>query len=311
MLKGISIFLLSILSCIGCKGQFLPLPLDADSAFWNYAFTTQNTIGEEHLVFRGPSSNLELEGKTYSPIYTEQFQTSFLSSGEIDTQRISFLSFYMRCTTDGKIYQKRDVGEVLFFDVNALSIGDTIPSDWGILYSTLTYSVILIEIDTLFDLALQPHRKFIFQIPQNPYLTELYFIDGIGCSASFGSFIPYDLESPMYDLGCAAINGEGVYPSPGFACSNKIPAPFSGIVTLPNDFLTIFPNPTSGPVQLRGKGNLPSLQSLEVSDLSGQVVYRNENPAFPLDLSALPSGFYFLTLFTSNTPFVSILCIEK
>lgn len=311
MLKSYFIFLLSILTCIFCKAQFLPLPLDSDSAFWNYAFTTQNSIGEEHLVFRGPGSNIVLDGKTYSPLYTEQFQTSFLGSGEIDTQRISFVSFYMRCTADGKIFQKEASGEVLFFDVNALEIGDTIPSDWGILYSTLNYSVILLDIDTLLDNAQVPHRKFIFHIPQNPYLTDLYFVDGIGCSASFGSFIPYDLESPMYDLGCASINGEGVYPSAGFECRNRIPAPFSSTETPHTVSMSIYPNPTAGPLQLRWEGQHPAHLSLQVSDLTGLVVFKKDNPSFPLDLSSLPSGFYFLSVFSSNANFVRTLRIEK
>ena len=300
-----SLFFLLLLP-LSSLGQFLPLPLDAESAFWNYAFTSQNSIGEEHVYFHGPSSNTTLDGKSYSPIYFVNYIINLQGNGTIDTLRSSGLLGYFRAEQSGKIFKKETQNESLFFDVNALSVGDTIPASWSILFSNLSYHLLLTNIDTLWDSNNLPHRKFIFHTPQNPYLTELYFIDGLGSSASFLSLIPLNLESPMYDLGCALIDSVPIYPSAQANCPDLPPPPFTSLPETGSSALP-FPNPCSGwlhlPKQLLNHPESP----VQIYSLQGSSAMQTTVSSSVLNLTGLENGLYFLFFPQVNLRFKLLL----
>ncbi|MCB0573626.1 MAG: beta-propeller fold lactonase family protein [Saprospiraceae bacterium] len=84
-----------------------------------------------------------------------------------------------------------------------------------------------------------------------------------------------------------------------FGCSNSaskkifVALPPSAVSDLSDLQITVFPNPTTGLVELRGA----SPQSIRVIDRLGRQVMAQENPASGIDLSQLPPGLYTLLVY--------------
>jgi len=66
-----------------------------------------------------------------------------------------------------------------------------------------------------------------------------------------------------------------------------------------NSGIRVFPNPTSGPVQIRAD---QIIISLEILDMQGRVLdaFAVHEPDFSLNLTHLPDGVYFLRIVTAN-----------
>ena len=75
--------------------------------------------------------------------------------------------------------------------------------------------------------------------------------------------------------------------------------------SLANNTIDIYPNPTTGHVQVALKNTNTSIQSIQVSDFIGSVLFTDKKlpPAthqYELDISAYPSGIYLVTIMTAH-----------
>lgn len=59
--------------------------------------------------------------------------------------------------------------------------------------------------------------------------------------------------------------------------------------------IKIFPNPFTETIQIE----IPS-EYFEISNITGEVIYRSESPSKNVDLSFLPTGVYFVKYFQNN-----------
>ncbi|WP_044085316.1 T9SS type A sorting domain-containing protein [Lewinella cohaerens] len=69
-----------------------------------------------------------------------------------------------------------------------------------------------------------------------------------------------------------------------------------GVTDLASTNLRVYPNPTTGEVQLPAL----SVERVEVFDASGRLVINQEMPGSSIDLTALQSGFYLLKMYTKE-----------
>ena len=69
-----------------------------------------------------------------------------------------------------------------------------------------------------------------------------------------------------------------------------------GVTDLANTDLRLFPNPTSGEVQLPAL----TMERVEVYDLTGKLVLSNTQVEGTLDLTAQPAGLYLLKIYAAG-----------
>jgi len=78
--------------------------------------------------------------------------------------------------------------------------------------------------------------------------------------------------------------------------------------------LTVFPNPTTGPFQLRLEGGNLQGSTLHLLDLGGRVVQTwsiERGSDFRPDISHLPSGMYYLALFKDDFRIIQRIILQK
>ncbi len=74
---------------------------------------------------------------------------------------------------------------------------------------------------------------------------------------------------------------------------------------------TIYPNPTSGIVNLTGFNSARAgLLGLEVTDITGKTIYKTEHVPIQIDLSGIRKGLYFLKIQTKNKIFKEKVIIQ-
>lgn len=72
-------------------------------------------------------------------------------------------------------------------------------------------------------------------------------------------------------------------------------------VSLPENFISLYPNPTRGQIRLDFQNDLTESVKTKVLNALGQVIHSVELDAdYSLDISYLPSGVYFISFFAEN-----------
>jgi hypothetical protein len=81
-----------------------------------------------------------------------------------------------------------------------------------------------------------------------------------------------------------------------------------------NEAFTIFPNPTSGNLNIIGEGSLNQNVTLDLTNLNGQLIYSNQFYLTNIDhniiLPKLPKGMYLLTIKANNINSTQKIFIE-
>ena len=81
-----------------------------------------------------------------------------------------------------------------------------------------------------------------------------------------------------------------------------------------NDIFTVFPNPTSGNLNIIGEGSLNQNVTLDLTNLNGQLIYSNQFYLTNIDhniiLPKLPKGMYLLTIKANNINSTQKIFIE-
>jgi hypothetical protein len=88
----------------------------------------------------------------------------------------------------------------------------------------------------------------------------------------------------------------------------------TGIVDLGNNqFLSAYPNPLKGTLQLNWNINGVLLLNMEILNLEGKrmLFLRNIQPGMGADISALPSGVYLVKVFSDDNKFSQTLKVTK
>jgi len=86
-----------------------------------------------------------------------------------------------------------------------------------------------------------------------------------------------------------------------------VAAPTSGVSSLSDLQVNIFPNPTTGVVELRGVAP----QTIKVMDQLGRLVLAQESPQPRIDLSRLPIGVYTLLVHLGNGQWASGIVVRE
>jgi len=69
----------------------------------------------------------------------------------------------------------------------------------------------------------------------------------------------------------------------------------------------IYPNPTTGIINLSG---FVQPERLNISDITGKIVFTVENPDSQIDLSGLEKGVYFVSIYTSGKNYKEKIIIQ-
>ena len=79
---------------------------------------------------------------------------------------------------------------------------------------------------------------------------------------------------------------------------------------LPDELLTIYPNPNHGELWIRHDPSL-EIQAVTLTNVLGQIMYRTSSPSLPVIFpGGIPSGFYLLSISTNRGQIVERLFIE-
>lgn len=160
------------------------------------------------------------------------------------------------------------IGAKMFFTASHCST-DTWQShidSAGNLRVTVDYSVgITAQPCTLTDTV------YINPVPQGEY-TLIYKAVSVS-----GTFQDYDTLSLTVDVGTGLERVEG-----------------------PNEGVELFPNPTTGKLQIRLTGDFSNPDAVYLRDLSGAIVKSYRSNAREIDMTDLPAGMYFVSVITAE-----------
>ena len=60
--------------------------------------------------------------------------------------------------------------------------------------------------------------------------------------------------------------------------------------------ISVFPNPASDRINIKGEGSPAGIKELKITDLSGKIITRTKYNAGPVDISHLNKGVYILQI---------------
>ena len=105
---------------------------------------------------------------------------------------------------------------------------------------------------------------------------------------------------------CMSEDGELIYMNPNYSSCylNN-----TEIVEVHNPKIQVYPNPTSGKINIRNSENL-KIESISIIDLNGQNLLEFENDINELDLSGFSKGIYLLKLTYGNEIIIKKIVIE-
>ena len=95
-----------------------------------------------------------------------------------------------------------------------------------------------------------------------------------------------------------------------------LPPPSVGEITGNESIISIYPNPTTGLVQIASVLLEDGAEEISVINTIGKVVYRLKNPqvndqSIDIDLSSLPGGVYYITIRTASVSSTRKICLIR
>ncbi|MFL5764811.1 MAG: T9SS type A sorting domain-containing protein [Bacteroidia bacterium] len=293
---------LLILFLLFFKAGFSQLyqPFPTDSAEWRQHSGTYYYpwINYRDYIYYIPGDTI-IASNSYHKIYRTQIVTGeyyYSPSGPfsiVDGPRMTDTNLYVgafREDTLKHIYYYPDTatvtGEQLLYDFN-LTVGDTLPSYNSGYFAGTNY---VSALDSIL-IGGAYHKRYHISNPSG-YIDFVQIVEGVG--STFG--LLENLIDPFEwsdNLICFSRRGVKVY-SPDTTttdCSLPVPLGISEAQTKPE--IRIFPNPTSGQIEIEASGFYG--KTLRITNMLGEVVYvtKMENRV-SLDLTSLPKGVYFL-----------------
>ena len=114
-------------------------------------------------------------------------------------------------------------------------------------------------------------------------------------------------EGESYILFVSSIADGVIASSNSLSCeSNEITILYTDITDMHHEGISIYPNPTSGIIYLKGNNIL----EVKVMDITGKTIYIDENAPKQIDLSAVKMGTYLIQIQTENNIYREKLIIH-
>lgn len=243
-----------------------------------------------------------LWGRTNDTVYVEKDTlVNGLNYKKIVTRKGYYDGGLLRENTDsGKVWYRdiqcvdaNDTLEKLVFDFS-LKVGDTFKTMLHNLYSYTNHGEIVDSIDEIGGL-----KYIYFKATDNGFGDEpITFIEGIG--SNLGVILKACSGSYMRSryLLCSYKNGQKT------TYENKF---YNGVCWMFNDItedinanskvrIKLYPQPVSALLNVEVQGDF-YVNRLEIINQIGQIVYKvSDNSIHQIDVSAIPSGYYFLRI---------------
>lgn len=293
-MKSLNFFLLFSLCFLIGKAQYTPFP--EESAYWLINCTmdarTQNSYEVGHLYF--PEGDTLINGEVYTKMYYSYLGNqidydAFENENARDSVKYSFC--FRNDLTNKRVYRvlPDELNEELFYDFN-LSIGDTIND------STSTYEYnndiefhLIVDTITEIEYCGVKHKAYHFK---QCYPFENILVEGLGFT---GDFLKYNDECSWFEptTTCgSSLNYEACY-EPYFegilTSSGEIKNPFHQ--------LSLYPNPSTGILQIEG---VPNNSTVKVYTIQGrlilsQLIYKNQS-----SITLTQPGMYLIEVSHQN-----------
>ena len=198
----------------------------------------------------------------------------------------------------GRVFKKyKDEKEVLSYNY-AAEVGDTLYSDqWP------NKHFIVSEIENIITLDGITRRKMTVNSNCGGDGTTITWIEGIGETQSLdGLEIGCIVYDPVPQFNCLITNNQIVY-SNGFCLSSTEPTDLYANITL-------VPNPTSDQITIQG--DIQTIQSIQITDISGRVLLEKVIQNDPsINVSSLASGIYICKIQGMNGKSQSMLFVKE
>ncbi len=180
--------------------------------------------------------------------------------------------------------------ERILYDFS-LQIGDTINS----VLHDLANNIASCGVETIYlidSILISGNYHKAFYIQGGCGDMSLSFIEGIG--SSYGLIFPNVFGQVESHLSCTKVNGQTYYPSNTSSCNLT-----TSINSLDNTFaVNIFPNPTTGELNIKIVPSTHSSVSVIIINTLGEIMFKEKinSTGNKLDISSLPKGLYFIKL---------------
>jgi len=276
-------------------------PLVQEGKMWITSYPDMSLMKEtdqRYCMFYGDTT---IDGKVYKKIYTTNstipiFPKNWKIGG------------FMREDEDKKVWQRfvsANVNEEgLIYDFS-LQIGDSFnmwPFTFSSQFPPLWVTVTNITYETMLD---GETRKVI-------WFTDNYFgnfwIEGIGNERKL-----FREHSPPGDeviLKCYYENNLLIYNNYKYDFLKPCKYPSMGIETYRNNNINIYPNPVNNTLNIENANNF-YVNSIHLANIQGQIIKQFESNSTKLDVSDIPSGFYFIKLSTSSGNIIQKIVINQ
>lgn len=121
--------------------------------------------------------------------------------------------------------------------------------------------------------------------------TTYYYFPWKGVNINLSAYLGFPVTLLFETSDCHACDGDV-----GYAYIDACGLPLSTVEIKKKDEITIYPNPTSGQIQVAVSSG--SEYNIEIYNVMGEVVYKSLllNPKSQIDLSSQPQGIYFLNI---------------
>lgn len=241
-----------------------------------------------------------LDGHAWYKMYFDRQDTSWAAIVGGTTVYAEKHLYYAAIREEGKkfyLVYKSDDQPFLLYDFN-IQVGETLG------WTACSSPVVVTGMDTVL-LGTTPLQRFFL----NNFPDE-FIVEGVGSSMGFQVNCPgtIGIES-YYDPICYGRDGHTL-PLQTWVSDCSI---LSGTGSPQNlKSLTVMPNPSTGMVRLQGIRADQPLENLQVFDSMGnRVRYEKTGSPSAIDLSALSSGLYFLTLRAGTTLYTGKVLLMK
>lgn len=295
MKQSILLFLLLCFAKTNVAQLYQSFPTDSamwrqQSAQWNYPSMdlqdyvyylqgdTTISANTYHKIYKTVlSSDYYTTGGPYALVYGPYMTDSNKYVGAIREDAFKHIYFFPGTITD--------TTEQLLYDFN-LGVGDTLPVTYNISYYGQNY---VLSIDSIL-VGTTYHKRY--------NLNYTSIIEGVG--SSFGLIEPLINPLEHYDfLTCFTYRGVIVY-TDSSSISCNLPAPVGISEHQHETRISIFPNPTTGTVNI--KTNFSEKTEIEIMEVLGKTIYRSQfsTQENTINLNQFPKGVYFLKAISGN-----------
>jgi subtilisin family serine protease len=160
------------------------------------------------------------------------------------------------------------------------------------------------------------------RVGKNSMVNSTYPFVAVNLNVTGGNQILGNAKTYIYSLKKFASSTPVWYPIKPeelqYAYSLHIKDNSLGITDDSNDFMSIFPNPSSGIINVDLDDNIGDIKSIQVIDFNGRPIYEFVNSEsysieniFQLDCSSIINGCYFINIFTDQLSLSQKILIKK